>query len=105
LNNIPLALVERIEVLREGASAVYGEDAVGGVIIFITKKQYEGVGITFGGQIPEEKGGEKIDVSIFGGYGDLDEQGFNVYGVIDYRKQDTIWANDRKVSSRCVVLS
>lgn len=86
LNNIPLALVERIEVLRDGASAVYGADAVGGVINFITKKQYEGVGITLGGQIPEEKGGEKIDVSIFGGYGDLDEQGFNVYGVIDYRK-------------------
>ncbi len=55
LNNIPLALVERIEVLRDGASAVYGADAVGGVINFITKKQYEGVGITLGGQIPEEK--------------------------------------------------
>ena len=104
LNNIPLALVERIEVLRDGASAVYGADAVGGVINFITKKQYEGVGITLGGQIPEEKGGEKIDVSIFGGYGDLDEQGFNVYGVIDYRKQDTIWAKDRKVSRRGGVL-
>lgn len=104
LNNIPLALVERIEVLRDGASAVYGADAVGGVINFITKKQYEGVGITLGGQIPEEKGGEKIDVSLFGGYGDLDEQGFNVYGVIDYRKQDTIWAKDRKVSRRGGVL-
>lgn len=100
LNIIPLAMVERIEVLRDGASAIYGADAVGGVINFITKKQYEGGGITVGGQIPEEKGGDKFDVSIFGGYGDLDEQGFNFYGVVDYRKQNTIWAKDRKVSRR-----
>ena len=42
LNTIPLAMVERIEVLRDGASAVYGADAIAGVINFITKKQYEG---------------------------------------------------------------
>lgn len=100
LNIIPLAMVERIEVLRDGASAIYGADAVGGVINFITKKQYEGGGISAGLYAPEEKGGGKYDVSIFGGYGDLDEQGFNVYGVVDYRETDKIMAKDRKVSRR-----
>ncbi|UUS60197.1 MULTISPECIES: TonB-dependent receptor [Acinetobacter] len=100
LNIIPLAMVDRVEVLRDGASAVYGADAIAGVINFITKKQYTGAGISGGIFAPEEAGGDKKDVSIFGGYGDLDEQGFNVYGVIDYRKTDPIWAKDRKVSKR-----
>lgn len=100
LNTIPLAMVERIEVLRDGASAVYGADAIAGVINFITKKQYEGFGISSGVLKPEEKGGEEYDVSIFGGYGDLDEQGFNVYGAISYQKSKEIMAKDRKVSRR-----
>ena len=100
LNTIPLAMVERIEVLRDGASAIYGADAIAGVINFITKKQYTGLGISGGLLKPEDKGGEEYDVSIFGGYGDLDEQGFNVYGAIDYRKAKEIMAKDRKVSRR-----
>ncbi|WP_110973839.1 TonB-dependent receptor [Acinetobacter sp. WCHAc060042] len=100
LNTIPLAMVERIEVLRDGASAVYGADAIAGVINFITKKQYEGFGISGGALKPEEKGGEEYDVSIFGGYGDLDEQGFNVYGAVSYQKSKEIMAKDRKVSRR-----
>jgi len=43
LNNIPLAIVERIEVLRGGASAIYGSDAVGGVVNIITLREYDGV--------------------------------------------------------------
>ncbi|MFV5404908.1 MULTISPECIES: TonB-dependent receptor [unclassified Acinetobacter] len=100
LNIIPLAMVERIEVLRDGASAVYGADAIAGVINFILKKEYQGFGISGGLQLPEHKNGDEYDVSIFGGYGDLDEQGFNVYGVIDYRTSDMIMAKDRKVSRR-----
>jgi iron complex outermembrane recepter protein len=49
---------------------------------------------------PKKKGGEEYDVSIFGGYGDLDEQGFNVYGAISYQKSKEIMAKDRKVSRR-----
>ncbi|WP_346311125.1 TonB-dependent receptor plug domain-containing protein, partial [Acinetobacter baumannii] len=42
LNIIPLAMLDRIEVLRDGASSIYGTDAIGGVINFITKKQFTG---------------------------------------------------------------
>jgi iron complex outermembrane recepter protein len=100
LNIIPLAMVDRIEVLRDGASAVYGADAIAGVINFITKPQYTGAGISGGAQVPEEAGGEKYDVSLFGGYGDLNDDGFNVYGVVDYRKFEPIWAKDRSISRR-----
>lgn len=100
LNIIPMAMIDRIEILRDGASAVYGADAIAGVINFITKKSYEGLSITGGLNQPEEKGGDKQDVSIFGGYGNLDEQGFNVFGVIDYRHANDIMAKDRKISRR-----
>src|SRR6266404_6652200 len=43
LNSIPLSMIERIEVLKDGASAIYGSDAIGGVINIITKKNYNGM--------------------------------------------------------------
>jgi len=46
LNSIPLAAVERIEVLRDGASAIYGADAVAGVINFILRKDYQGAEVS-----------------------------------------------------------
>lgn len=104
LNTIPLALVERIEVLRDGASAVYGADAIAGVINFITKKEYQGFGISGGLLQPEDDGGEEYDATIFGGYGDLDEQGFNVYAAVNYHKSNDINAKDRRVSRRGGVL-
>ncbi|MGQ9374333.1 TonB-dependent receptor [Acinetobacter tandoii] len=100
LNIIPLAMIERIEILRDGASAVYGADAIAGVINLITKKSYEGFSISGGFLQPEQSGGDKQDVQIFGGYGDLDEQGFNIFGVVDYRRSNDIMAKDRKVSKR-----
>lgn len=57
LNIIPLAMLDRIEVLRDGASAIYGTDAIGGVINFITKKQFTGLNISGGLTQPEQNGG------------------------------------------------
>ncbi|MEO3357069.1 TonB-dependent receptor [Acinetobacter haemolyticus] len=104
LNIIPLAMLDRIEVLKDGASAVYGTDAIGGVINFITKKQFNGLNFSTDYQKPEQKGGEKQSYSIFGGFGDLDENGFNAFGVIDYRRGEDVMAKDRKVSRRGGVL-
>ncbi|TCM69883.1 iron complex outermembrane receptor protein [Acinetobacter calcoaceticus] len=100
LNIIPMAMLERIEVLRDGASATYGTDAIGGVINFITKKEFTGLNITSGYQKPEAKGGEQQEFSIFGGFGDLDEDKYNFFGVVDYRKMNRVMAQDRNISRR-----
>lgn len=100
LNIIPMAMIDRIEVLRDGASAVYGADAIAGVINFITKSEYEGLSLSGTLHETQHAGGEKQQASIFGGYGNLEDHGFNVMGVLDYRKSNEIHAQDRKVSRR-----
>src|SRR3546814_1024291 len=54
LNSIPFAAIDRVEVLRDGASAVYGTDAIGGVINFITRTQFQGLSVTAGADRSEE---------------------------------------------------
>ncbi len=71
LNSIPMAAIDRIEILTDGASAIYGSDAIGGVINFITRKDFEGVGLMAGYTNPENAGGERKEGSaIIGMSGD-----------------------------------
>ncbi|WP_433589756.1 TonB-dependent receptor [Pseudomonas koreensis] len=96
LNMIPFAAIERVEVLRDGASALYGTDAIGGVINFITKKSLTDGQLTFGGETPTHSGGGATkDMSASWGYGDLEQDRFNVLGVFNYNKQQNLDANDR----------
>ena len=67
LNQIPLAAVERIEILSDGASAVYGSDAIGGVVNVITRKNFNGMQITYGEGNPEVVGGDTKEASILFG--------------------------------------
>lgn len=64
LNTIPLAAVERIEVLSDGASALYGSDAIGGVVNVIMRKDFEGVEIRYGKGSPKVAGGDTEEVSV-----------------------------------------
>ncbi|UZK65957.1 TonB-dependent receptor domain-containing protein [Sphingomonas sp. M1-B02] len=84
VNQIPFAAIERVEVLKDGASAIYGTDAVGGVINFITRKDYQGLGATAFTDVTEAGGGSIYRLSGIAGYGDLDEQGFNIMGSVSY---------------------
>ena len=71
LNNIPAAAIERVEVLLDGASSLYGTDAIGGVINFITRKDYQGFeASTYVGRT-QEGGAEKRTFTLGGGIGDL----------------------------------
>ncbi len=78
LNSIPFAAVERVEVLKDGASAIYGTDAIGGVINFILKKNYKGLEAQAFTDVTEAGGGNIQRVQVTGGFGDLQEQGYNV---------------------------
>ena len=104
LNAIPLAAVSRIEVLRDGASAIYGTDAIAGVINFILRKDYTGFEISAEGQRPERNGGGDTQrVSLVGGFGNLAEQRFNIMGTLDWRKQDVLIAADRNFSKTGII--
>lgn len=95
LNQFPLAAMTRIEVLKDGASAVYGTDAVGGVINFITRDDYQGLTINAFGDATQEGGGNIYSGSILAGYGDIDTQGFNIMGVVSMRQNEELLASDR----------
>ena len=100
LSAIPLAAVDRIEVLRDGASAIYGTDAIGGVINFILRREYNGIEASAEFQEPQEEGGGKTRrFSVTGGFGSLDKQSFNVFATVDYRKQDALLAADRNFAA------
>ena len=71
MNSIPIAAVERIEILTDGASAVYGSDAIGGVINVILRKDFQGVALSYGETKPDVKGGDRTEASaILGMTGD-----------------------------------
>ncbi len=95
LNMIPFAALDRVEVLRDGASALYGSDAVGGVINFITKRDFTGIIVSGGFDIPQHHAGHAYNANISFGTGDIDKDRFNFFGVVDYQKQDRIRAYDR----------
>ncbi len=78
LNSIPFAAIERVEVLKDGASAVYGTDAIGGVINFITKTDFRGLVANASSDITEDSGGNIFRYSLVGGWGDLNKDKWNL---------------------------
>ena len=78
LNALPMVAVQRLEVLKDGASAVYGSDAVAGVTNIITRQNFEGLefGASYG--VADQGGLETGTAKLVGGYGNLEDDGFNV---------------------------
>jgi iron complex outermembrane receptor protein len=95
LNSIPFAAIDRVEVLRDGASAVYGTDAIGGVINFITRKDYQGLSATMGADVTQDGGGEIYQASLLGGVGDLDSDGWNFWGALSAKENQILRGTDR----------
>ena len=95
VNQIPFAAIERVEVLKDGASAIYGTDAVGGVINFITRKDYQGLGLQGFTDVTEGGGGSIYRLSGVAGYGDLAKDGFNIMGAVSYSWNRALRGEDR----------
>lgn len=95
LNNIPAGAIQRVEVLKDGASAIYGTDAMGGVINFITRSDYQGGDIGLYALGTQEGGAGKRAVNASAGFGDLDRDGFNVFGALDLQKLDALRSSQR----------
>jgi len=91
IDAIPAAAIERMEVLTDGASAVYGSDAVAGVINVITKKNYKGLEARASNDSsPSVKSYGERQASLIFGTGDLDSDGYNVYGSVNVYQRDRI---------------
>ncbi|MEJ7807218.1 MAG: TonB-dependent receptor, partial [Telluria sp.] len=95
LNNIPAGAIQRVEILKDGASAIYGTDAIGGVINFITRKDYQGVDLNASIAGTQHGGAGKRTASISGGKGDLAKDRFNVFGVLDVQQLDPLRSSQR----------
>ena len=95
LNNIPAGAIQRVEVLKDGASAIYGTDAIGGVINFITRKDYTGVDVAASAAGTKQGGAGKRTASISAGTGSLTNDRFNVFGVLDVQQLDRMRSSQR----------
>jgi len=101
LNSIPFAAIDRIEVLRDGASAVYGSDAVGGVINFITRQDYQSGDLTIRyGDQTNGKGGREKGASLALGFGTLEKDNFNVLVTANVQRNDRLRAVEDQYYSR-----
>ena len=95
LNTIPLAAVERIEVLKDGASSLYGADAIAGVVNIIMRPSFNGVQATADVGTSQHGGGFTRKATLLAGGGDLDTNGYNGYLSVQYQKDNSIMANQR----------
>ena len=95
LNSIPFSLVDRIEVLKDGASSTYGADAIGGVVNVILKKHFTGVDGLVEGGVAERGDASHQRAQLTLGYGDYDRQGFNVYLNGEYQRDGRVSNHSR----------
>ncbi len=97
IDAIPADVIERIEILKDGASAIYGSDAMAGVMNIITRKEYQGVGIsasTQSGYSPNIA--RQNTVGIVAGKGDMDKDGYNVLVNVEMYKRQGYFLSDVK---------
>ena len=93
INTIPTDLVERIDIVTGGSSAVYGSDAIAGVVNFILKDDFEGITLRGGAGIPEYGEGANYFISGVAGTNFADGRG-NIAASIEYTRQNRIFASD-----------
>ncbi len=99
LSGIPFSAIDSVQVLREGASSLYGSDAIAGVINFITKKDYQGAEIDASADHPQQAGGGSGDVNFSIGHGDLLDDGYNLMLTGSYGWQQELRATQRAFSA------
>lgn len=99
LNSIPLGAIESIEILRDGASAIYGSDAVAGVINFKTRKNYQGIEAAGSVGSNQARDGTSVNATVTAGFGDLDADGHNLLLTIDAIHKDPLWSANHSATA------
>tara|TARA_A100001391_G_scaffold158996_2_gene117524 strand:+ start:1692 stop:4691 length:3000 start_codon:yes stop_codon:yes gene_type:complete len=98
LNNIPLALIDRVDVLTGGASTTYGADAISGVVNFVTKSDFAGLEANIANQLTEEADGHYVRADVTLGANFDDGRG-NVVFSVGYQQSDPVYQGDRPFSN------
>jgi len=96
LNSIPAGAIQRVEVLKDGASAIYGTDAIGGVINFITRQDYTGVELSASLFGTQEGGAGKRTFTASGGVGQVSRDGYNLFATLDVQRLDALRSTQRR---------
>jgi iron complex outermembrane receptor protein len=91
LNVIPTDAVDRVEVLKDGASALYGSDAVAGVVNIILRRDYQGTTVRGSDGMARGHNGEQTNIALTHGMGDLDADRYNLLINLEYKKTDEIF--------------
>ncbi|MFT4256193.1 MAG: TonB-dependent receptor [Pseudoxanthomonas sp.] len=94
ISGIPLGMVERIEILTGSASAVYGSDAISGVVNFILKKHADGTTVDYRFGDTSRGGGDSFDLSVSSGF---DRGAFSAVYGFEYTSQNPLWAYQRDI--------
>jgi iron complex outermembrane recepter protein len=92
---IPINVVAGIDVLKDGASAAYGADAIAGVVNIKLKPDYVGTEITGDGGATQHNDGWTWHLGAIHGFGDLANDGYNMYVALDWHRQELIWGSSR----------
>ncbi len=95
LNQIPFAAIERVEILKDGASSTYGTDAIGGVINFITRENFTGLIANAASDVTYDGGGNINRYSLTGGWGDLERDKFNIFATASISDHKVLRGNQR----------
>lgn len=103
LSMVPLSIIESVQILTDGASALYGSDAVAGVVNFITKRNSRDGNFTISASKPEKAGGEEYNAYISKGFGDLNADGFNAVFGLSMDKRKALRADQRDFSKSGVI--
>ena len=96
LNSIPFSAVERVDVFKDGASATYGADAIGGVVNIIMKKHFTGVAGTVEGGVSQYGDAGRLRANLTAGVGDYETQGYNFYINGEYQHDGRVSAKNRR---------
>ena len=99
LNFIPLAAVEKIEILTDGSSSRYGSDAVAGVVNIVTRQHHKGLVLSAEKWLPQGQVGQRQMASLLWGSGQLDRDGYSVMGALSLRQHKALMGGDRTVAA------
>ena len=99
LNSIPMGAISRVEILKDGASAIYGTDAIGGVINFILKTNYNGVEASATTNSTEAGGGMNRRASLLAGHGSVEEDGYNIMMSLTVDNDDKLSSSQRSFAN------